>query len=99
MKVATTEGVLIVSGMTLDDRSTVGSHWNAIANHLHTGEIPRQYSGKDLEGMRNTRVSGYREGSDVWETFELETDPGRIEYQGSTGELTPDNIYDNRKAA
>lgn len=97
MKVATTDGPVLVTGMEKEDRSKVGSHYNAIHNQLSNTVAPR-YDGFTLDDLTSTRVTGYRIGSKKRERFSLETNPNVLEYYGSTGQLQSESIYVTRKS-
>ena len=55
----------------------------------------RKQQGYEPDYFRNMTVSGYAEGSDDRESFELETDPERIDYWESRDELDYESIYKN----
>ena len=63
---------------TEDEASVIGSYWNAVRRFVRTGDA------SDLGDFEGVRIGEY----------ELETDPGEIEYWAAAGELEFEDIYE-----
>jgi hypothetical protein len=81
MRVLTNDGVEDFNVPNSDERSLVGSHWNAIQYFLSTGDEDRLFE------FENQTVGGRN----------LETDPDRIEYWARYGELDFEDIYESTR--
>jgi hypothetical protein len=77
MRLITTQGVQAVPLDDEHDRSLVGSHANAVAQFLATGDI------EPLGPFRDVEIAGHR----------LETDPDELEAWAAQGELEFEDIY------
>jgi hypothetical protein len=81
MRVLTQGGVEDVEVDAPNERSLLGSYWNAVQNFLNTGDESH------LEDFEGERVAGRI----------LETDPDRIEYWARYGELDFEDIYESTR--
>lgn len=78
IRVMTTEGVQFLHGLSADQASLVGQHWNAVRKYLDFGDEG------PLEQLDGATVAG----------FELETDLGAIEGHAVRGDVRFESIYD-----
>jgi hypothetical protein len=81
MRVLTSDGLRDLDIQDPQDRSVIGTHWNAVGRFLNTGEADQ------LAPFRALRVAG----------VELETDPDVIEDREAEGDLNIEHIYPNRR--
>ena len=91
MRVVTTTGVQVLSGLTRADRSTVSSHSNAVRWYLKYGGVGSRLS--DFEGVT---VTGYS-SEDKYEipvVVTLETDVNRLSAEERSGKLDFKSIYE-----
>jgi hypothetical protein len=79
MRILTRVGVRDVDLPEFSDRSTVGSHWNAVQTFLYTGETD------ELDRYRGVQVANRL----------LLTDPDTIERLAKIGDLDVDEIYED----
>ena len=77
MRVLTTEGEKWLDGLSWQETSDVGRHWNAVQKVLETGDE------EPLRNMWGVTVGG----------FPLETDAMVIYVLGHRGELNFDDLY------
>ena len=78
MRVLTTDGLVEVHLPDEEDRSVVGSYWNAVGDYLRTGR---------------TDLLDYFASIDIGGGLVLETDPHAIEEFWSEGELDYLEVY------
>jgi predicted GIY-YIG superfamily endonuclease len=78
MRVMTTEGPVLMTGLTADERSTVGRHHNAIKKYT------RRNNPTDLAWFIDVHVRGR----------ELETRLDVLDWWAMTGELDYESIYE-----
>lgn len=91
MRVVTTEGVQVLSGMTSADRSKVGSHDHAVGRYLRNGGI-----GSRLPGFEGVTVTGYssNDGYKPPVVVTLETDVNHLHAEERSGNLDFKSIYE-----
>jgi hypothetical protein len=77
IRVVSTEGIHLVTGIGKADRSLLAQHHNAIRAYLRTGDTTR------LERFVGRVVGG----------LELETRTNALDWWGLTGELAYESIY------
>lgn len=90
MRVITTVGVQVLSGMTSADRSIVGAHDNLVGWYLRNGR-----TGSLLPSFAGTQVTGYTQ-DDKYETaltVTLETDFAKLGDMERAGELDFRSVY------
>ncbi len=91
MRVVTTTGVRVLSGMKRADRSMVGRHSSAVGWYLEHGAV-----GSRLPNFEGVTVTGYTfEGA--YETpivVTLETDVNRLHAEERSGKLDFTSIYE-----
>lgn len=90
MRVITSDGVQVLSGMTAADRSIVGSHANSVGRFLSQGQ-----AGSRLPSFAGTKVTGYTKESkyETAVTVTLETNFARLAVLQRSGELDFVDIY------
>ena len=91
LRVLTTTGLRVVTGLTAAEASQVGRHWNAIRRYLETGDDTR------LTGLTGVVVGAtHPPGPGVGTAggFELETDLDVIEWHAVRGDIGFESIYD-----
>jgi hypothetical protein len=79
MRLITVSGVVAADVDSPEDRSTIGSHANAVARFLATGDT------EPLDPFRDVAIGGHR----------LQTDPDELEAWAAQGELEFEDIYDS----
>jgi hypothetical protein len=79
IRILSTHGIRDADVPAASDRSTIGSHWNAVQTFLYTGET------EELERYRGDRVAGLR----------LMTNSDEIERLARIGELDLEDIYES----
>ncbi len=96
MRVATAEGVRIVTIPAVQDRSKVGTYDNAVKNMLAGANPLRQYGkdgGANLSDFAGVTVQGFVADSDELQTLRLLTDEKELNARYYTGELRYEQIY------
>jgi len=90
MRVITTSGVVMMSGMTSADRSLVGRHLNAVRWYLTNGS-----AGSRLPDFDGTTVTGYTfdDGKTSSVTVALDTNLADLSAKERNGELDFDSPY------
>jgi hypothetical protein len=79
VRVLTTSGVEFLQGLTPEEASTVGGHWNAIRRYLDYGDASA------LPPFEGARVGGRL----------LETDLAIVELRAILGDVTFESIYED----
>jgi hypothetical protein len=96
MRVATPDGVRIVTVPKARDRSSVGTYDNAVKNMLGGTDVMRPYgkeAGATLSSFDGATVQGFIGNSDELHTFRLLTDEKELTARYYTGELRYEQIY------
>jgi hypothetical protein len=96
MRVATAEGVRIVTIPAIQERSKVGTYDNAVKNMLAGGDSFRRYGtaeGANLSDFAGVTVQGFIGDSDELQTLRLLTDEKQLNARYYTGELRYEQIY------
>lgn len=91
MRVLTTRGVVVLEGISTEEASLIGRHWNAIRRYLEYGEED------ELSSFRSRFVGGSTSlsSADVpMGGYELEADVEAIEWHAVRGNVTFESIYD-----
>jgi len=78
IRTLTTSGLQFLVGLSADEASDVGQHWNAIRRYLEYGDDT------ELSRFDGVAVVG----------FELEADPDTIEWHAVRGDVRFESIYD-----
>ncbi len=78
LRVLTVDGLEFLTGLSPDEASAVGHHWNAIRRYLETGDMYPLYQ------MHGAIVDGK----------ELETRIEVIEWQAMRGDVSFESIYE-----
>lgn len=96
MRVATAEGVRIVTIPAGRERSKVGTYDNAVKNMLSGRDSFRRYGtaeGANLSDFSGVTVQGFIGDSDELQTLRLLTDEKQLNARYYTGELRYEQIY------
>ncbi len=96
MRVATREGVRIVTVPAVRDRSDVGTYDNAVKNMLGGVNPMRRYgqeAGVNLASFDGATIQGFIGASDELQTLSLLTDEKELTARYYTGELRYEQIY------
>lgn len=78
VRVLTRRGLEFVEGLSRQESTVVGQHWNAVRRYLESGED------RGLTRFDGVRVGGYQ----------LETDIDAIEWHAVRGDVSFESIYD-----
>jgi hypothetical protein len=96
MRVATEEGVRIVTIPAVEQRSKVGTYDNAVKNMLAGNDPFRPYGkrkGANLSDFTGVTIQGFVGESDELQTLRLLTDERELNARYYTGELRYEQIY------
>lgn len=85
VRVLTTEGLQVVTGLGDSEASAVARHWNAVRRYLEQGDESGLAEFEDRVVGRTPQLPG---------GHRLETDPSVIEWHAVRGEVRFESIYD-----